>query len=502
MTPSAPPISTLIEFTLGRKVQHSTKRLSRLNQRRVYLAALLASDLVLLVSAFALAYVLRFYSDLPIFRTEITPWPGYYLRLAALLIPAWLILFWAYRLYDWDVLLGGTREYELVFQASVTGAVLITVIQFLTNDLTIARGWVGLSWALAFAFVACGRFGLRRLAYASRRRGYLLAPALIVGANGEGRLLGEQLLSWPTSGLTLLGYIDDDVQPGTRMVGNLYALGGLDQLDAYVEQYGIEELILASSAISSESTLGIFRKYGTSPAVHLRLSSGLFDIMTTGLEIKEMAYVPLIGVNRVRLSRTDLVMKTLLDYGMTLASLLVVAPMFVLIAILIRLDSPGPIFYRRRVMGLNGGQFDALKFRTMHVNGDQILAANPALLDRLATTHKIKGDPRITRVGMFLRKYSLDELPQLINVLKRDMSLVGPRMISPPELRHYGQWAMNLLTVRPGLTGQWQVSGRSDVTYEERVRLDMFYIRNYSLWLDLQLMLRTLPVVLSGRGAY
>jgi len=153
-------------------------------------------------------------------------------------------------------------------------------------------------------------------------------------------------------------------------------------------------------------------------------------------------------------------------------------------------------------MGLNGSQFYALKFRTMQINGDEILKASPDLLDELATTHKIKDDPRITTVGQFLRKYSLDELPQLINILRGDMSLVGPRMISPPELRNYGQWAMNLLTVRPGLTGLWQVSGRSDVSYDERVRLDMFYIRNYSIWLDLHLILRTIPVVLSGKGAY
>jgi lipopolysaccharide/colanic/teichoic acid biosynthesis glycosyltransferase len=182
--------------------------------------------------------------------------------------------------------------------------------------------------------------------------------------------------------------------------------------------------------------------------------------------------------------------------------LAVLAPVFVVISVLVKLDSPGPVFYRRRVVGLHGHQFDALKFRTMHTNGDQILAANPTLMDDLATTHKIKGDPRITRIGQVLRRYSLDELPQLINVLRREMSLVGPRMISPPELKNYGQWAMNLLTVRPGLTGLWQVSGRSDVSYEERVRLDMFYIRNYTIWMDLHLISRTLPVVLSGRGAY
>jgi lipopolysaccharide/colanic/teichoic acid biosynthesis glycosyltransferase len=153
-------------------------------------------------------------------------------------------------------------------------------------------------------------------------------------------------------------------------------------------------------------------------------------------------------------------------------------------------------------MGLNGKQFHALKFRTMVTNGEEILSQHPELKEELARTHKLKNDPRITRIGAFLRKFSLDELPQLINVLTRDMSLVGPRMISPEEVAMYKQFDMNLLTVLPGMTGVWQVSGRSDVSYEERVRLDMYYIRNWSIWLDLQLLFQTIPAVLKSRGAY
>lgn len=158
--------------------------------------------------------------------------------------------------------------------------------------------------------------------------------------------------------------------------------------------------------------------------------------------------------------------------------------------------------HKRLVMGLNGKQFYALKFRTMVTNGEEILNQHPELKEELARTHKLKNDPRITRIGAILRKFSLDELPQLINVLKRDMSLVGPRMISPDEVAMYKQFDMNLLTVLPGMTGVWQVSGRSDVSYEERVRLDMYYIRNWSIWLDLQLLFQTIPAVLKSRGAY
>ena len=153
-------------------------------------------------------------------------------------------------------------------------------------------------------------------------------------------------------------------------------------------------------------------------------------------------------------------------------------------------------------MGLNGMQFDAFKFRTMHTNGRQLLNHHPEQLQKLQQEFKLKDDPRITNVGRWLRRTSLDELPQLFNVLKREMSLVGPRIISPPEMEKYGDWDLNLLTVQPGITGLWQVSGRSDLSYDERVRLDMYYIRNWTIWSDIQILWQTIPAVIKGRGAY
>jgi len=220
------------------------------------------------------------------------------------------------------------------------------------------------------------------------------------------------------------------------------------------------------------------------------------------LTVNEFAYVPLVYVSKVRLTGIDNALKLILDYVLGIASLIVLAPLLFLLAILVKLDSPGPIFHKRLVMGLNGKQFYALKFRTMLTNGDEILDRYPELKKELQRNHKLKNDPRISRIGKFLRKYSLDELPQLINVLRREMSLVGPRMISPEEVSMYKQFDMNLLTVLPGITGLWQVSGRSDITYDDRVRLDMYYIRNWSIWLDLQLLYQTIPAVLKSRGAY
>jgi len=195
-------------------------------------------------------------------------------------------------------------------------------------------------------------------------------------------------------------------------------------------------------------------------------------------------------------------LKDVMDYVLAAVGLVLISPLLLILALIVRLDSPGPILYRRRVLGRGGSEFDAFKFRTMFVNGDEILAAYPDLQARLQRDEKLKDDPRVTRSGRWMRRFSLDELPQLLNVLRGQMSLVGPRMISPPELARYGEYAQERLTVKPGLTGLWQVSGRAETAYQDRVRLDIQYIRAWSLWLDLKLLLLTIPAVLKGRGAY
>jgi exopolysaccharide biosynthesis polyprenyl glycosylphosphotransferase len=495
-------MKALIESILVQKIRRSNQPFKRQTQKRLYVGGLVITDIIWLSLAFGLAYYLRFYGFLDIVWKDINPNPVSYQYLSLAFLPVWLTLFAIYRLYDWQTLLGGLQEYTLIFNACLVGVVLITVVQFFSEQFFVARGWIALVWVLALFMVTVGRFFYRRFGYTLRRHGFLTSPTLILGVNGEGKLLGEQLLQWPTSGLNILGYLDDRLPVGMRITGGLYVLGKLDEVDAFIRKYQVVELIILSSAIPRPNVLEIFGRYGVSREVQLRMSSGLFDILNTGLHVKEMGYVPLIGVNRVRLSTGETFLKRFFDIVISSAVLALLSPFFLILIIWIKLDSPGPALYHRRVLGINGIQFDAFKFRTMRVNGDQILAAHPELHAELKANYKLKVDPRITRLGGFLRKFSIDELPQLFNVLRGEMSLVGPRMITPPELSEYGQWGMNLLTVRPGLTGLWQVSGRSDVTYEERIRLDMFYIRNYTIWFDIQLVLRTIPAILSRKGAY
>jgi exopolysaccharide biosynthesis polyprenyl glycosylphosphotransferase len=488
---------------LGKRIGKVNAILPRHMQWLAYKALLVISDLIMIGFAFRLAYYVRFESQIGIFDEDAMISLEHYRTLVLLSSFLWILVYWINGLYHNQNLLGGTREYDKIFRSSTVGFLLIVIAGFLEPNLIIARGWLLMAWGFTFMFASTGRLLLRRLVYLLRRYGFFLTPAVIVGANQEGRWLAEQLLSWETSGLHLVGFVDKKEPATTPLFHNLVCLGSVDELGEIITRHNVGEVILASSAISTRDyLLDIFKRYGVSDSVNIRMSSGLYEVITTGLTVSEFAYVPLVYVNKVRLTGSDNFLKLVLDYVITLTGLTLISPMLLAIAVLIRMSSPGPIIHRRRVMGINGKQFDALKFRTMVVNGDEIMARHPELKEELEANHKLKNDPRVTRIGAFLRKFSLDELPQLFNVLKREMSLVGPRMISPEEMAMYKQFDMNLLTVHPGITGLWQVSGRSDISYDERVRLDMYYIRNWSIWLDLQLLFQTIPAVLKGRGAY
>lgn len=503
MEPSAPGMKTLDPGTNVEKRRPAHRPLVRWLIWVEYILALLVNDSLMSLLAFRLAFLIRFEFAIPIFHLEVIPFQPYYSSVSVVLLPVWLLIFATFGLYRRQNLLGGTDEYALVARSTTIGMLILVVFGFLKPEFVIARGWLLLAWAFSFLFISIGRLLLRRVIYFLRKRGYFVSSALIIGANDEGLSLARQLRSWNTSGLDVIGFVDKKLKPGTLLFDDIRVLGTTDQLDAVVREYDVEDLILASSAISShDKMLEIFQRYGVDSKVNVRMSSGLYEIITTGLTVREFAYVPLVGVNKVRLTGMNRLLKIMLDYAVVGPGLILISPLLLLIAILIKLDSPGPVFHLRRVMGVNGREFNAYKFRTMYSDGDAILAKHPQLKDELVTNHKLKSDPRVTKVGGVLRRLSFDELPQLFNILKGDMSLVGPRMISPSEIEEYEKWDINLLTVRPGLTGLWQVSGRSDISYKERVRLDMHYIRNYSLWLDLQIIWRTIPVVIKGKGAY
>jgi len=470
-----------------------------MQRNRTILAILTLGDWLTICISFWLAYAIRFVLlDYPAVYDA-----RYYIQLIALNSILWVGLFWINRLYSTKILFGGLEEYTRAVSAVTMGAVLLVLSDFfLERDLEISRGWLLLVWLLSLALIILFRFSVRHGVYALHRRGHLLVPAVIVGADEEGQELLSQLKQFQHSGLQVRGFIDNHRKRGTVVSGDCTVLGSGDEIMQVVTTYGIEEVIIASGSLNREELLNIYRSVAWNPGVKLRLTSGMFEIISTGLYIKELANIPLIEVNKVRITGIGLTLKTIADYSAGLLGILLLSPLFLLVAILICLDTPGPIFYKHRVLGLHGKQFLAYKFRTMVKNSQEVLKTNPELQREFNENFKLKDDPRVTRVGRYLRRTSLDELPQLINILRGEMSLVGPRFITPEEMPRFGKWGMNLLTVKPGMTGLWQVSGRSDTSYEERVRLDMHYIRNWNLGLDLYLILITIPATLKQKGAY
>jgi exopolysaccharide biosynthesis polyprenyl glycosylphosphotransferase len=449
----------------------------------------------------ALAYYLRF-------KNPWWPYHGnfsahFYSRLVFGLIPVWIGIFAVYELYHPDYLFGGTKEYSRIFNASTFGLMSVILYSFLFRDMDvdISRGWLLIAWGLSTAILTLHRFTFRRLIYSLRRQGLFRKRVVIVGANEEGEAIWQQFRIADQAGIDVIGFVDD-TRPVKSFFKKLPILGRTSDLKKMVQQYGLDELIVVPTALPRETLLDIYRTFGTNGGAMVRLSPGIFELYTTGVRVTEAGNVPLISLNKLRITGIDAFLKQTLDYILAIPAVILLAPFFLLLTIAIKLDSPGPAIYRRRVIGAGGKEFDAFKFRTMRIDADDYLERNPELKKEFETTGKIKDDPRITRLGRFLRKTSLDELPQLLNVIRCEMSLVGPRMIIRSEMKQFGKWQHNRQTVKPGLTGLWQVSGRSDLPYSDRAKLDMYYIRNYTIWQDIRILFSTIGAVLRSEGAY
>jgi exopolysaccharide biosynthesis polyprenyl glycosylphosphotransferase len=471
----------------------------RQHEQRLLVIGLLLTDATVVILSFAISYAIRFWSGFGVFDDG-TIKPDFYALVVGLLVPAYLALFHIYGLYNRANLLGGTAEYARLFNAVTTGLLLVIFINFIQPAFVVARAWLLLAWLLMLVLGIVCRFLARRVVYSLRHTGQFLDRTLIVGANPEGLAVAEQLMQAKSSGAQIVGFIDDYLPVGSEPIPGAAVLGNSTTFSSLVTLHGIDIIVIANNAITRERLIHVYGGLDALQHVEVRLASGMFEMLTTGVRVREEGCVPLVVLNKTRITGIHLLCKTALDYVLAFTALTMLVPLFIVLALLIKRDSPGPVIYRRRVVGQGKREFDAFKFRTMHLADDKLLT--PEQKRELEETGKLKEDPRVTRIGAFIRRYSIDELPQLFNVLLGEMSLIGPRMITMKELEKFGKWQHNLATVKPGLTGLWQVSGRSDLSYEERVRLDMYYIRNHSIWLDLQILIQTIPALITGRGAY
>lgn len=477
----------------------STLRLMAATQR-VLVGALIIADIFAVAGGLMLAYVIRFTLNPGLFYVPPTSSLGKYIEIAVWLVPLWILLFACYRLYETELLFSGTAEYGKIVSACTMGIVAVIGFSFFwdVSVLNISRGWLLITWLMVIGSVGLERFIIRRIVYAIRARGQLQRRTLIVGTTAEAQMLAEQIVG-RSSGMEVVGFVMTPTQSGT--VPPNAVLGRLEALKELIDAYQIDDIVLVPSALTHTDVLSIVRALALH-SVTVRLSPGLYEVLTTGVRVADINGVPLVTMSRFRIVGVDAFLKRTLDCVVAVGTLLALSPVMLLCVFLIRCDSSGPVIYRRGVVGQGGRRFGAFKFRTMVTDADRVLQEDPVLYATWQRTGKLEHDPRITRIGSFLRKTSLDELPQLFNVLRGEMSLVGPRMIAAEELEQFGSWRHNLLTVKPGMTGPWQVRGRSTLTYAERVTLDMDYIRNYSIWDDIRLLAQTLPAVVRGRGAY
>jgi exopolysaccharide biosynthesis polyprenyl glycosylphosphotransferase len=406
----------------------------------------------------------------------------------------WVGVFHAFRLYGvqhlsaWD-------EFRGIVSATTVGIVLIMLVTTWWNR-DLSRAWLGSTWAFALLFEMITRRGWRWHVRRAKRRGRLALRTLIIGTNDEaGRL--SRALDAPVRGFVPLGYISASATGGSP--DGLPVLGRLNDLERVIERQEAECVFVASTAVSASDMVRIARTC-RKVNVEMRFSAHLPDVLTSRLAIQPIERIMALSVRPVRLTGSQAALKRLFDLLLASLSLLLTLPVTAVIALAVRLSSPGPVLFRQRRISKDGRAFTMYKFRTMRQDGDTALHGR--LVDLTQPFFKLKDDPRLTRVGRLIRPFSLDELPQLWNVVRGDMSLVGPRPLPVEQVAANEEMLAPRHEVRAGLTGWWQISGRSEVDPEEALRLDLFYIENWSLTLDLYILLKTAGIVLARRGAW
>jgi exopolysaccharide biosynthesis polyprenyl glycosylphosphotransferase len=392
------------------------------------------------------------------------------------------------------------REMKLVAEASVISTLILLAADFILRFGYIPRTYIGIFFIVNFLGLAGEKIILFNIAKEIRKRGKNRKKVLVVGSGMRAKNFIETVeknLEW---GLDIVGLVAEN---GSFFGEELYGkkiLGTNSEIEKILHQYPADEAIICASGIEMgkvEEVLETCEREG----VQIRINSDFFGKLAKKVTIDEVYGLPIISLITIPDNEWAFYLKRLLDIFISGILLIILSPFFLVTGILIKLTSEGPVFYEWNVVGFNKKPFRSWKFRTMVIDADEMKEKLMDLNEMKGPVFKIKNDPRITKVGRFMRKYSLDELPQLWSVLKGDMSLVGPRPAGPHELTRYESWHRRKLSIKPGITCLWQVNGRNRINdFDEWVRMDLEYVDNWSLWLDLKILLKTIGVVLIGTG--
>jgi exopolysaccharide biosynthesis polyprenyl glycosylphosphotransferase len=451
-----------------------------LRRYRAISMGLAVTDAACIVAALLAIYQVRY---------STRPMPARELAVVVVAPLLWVAAFRAFNLYA-PQHLSPSDEFRGIIGASSLGIVLVVMASYWSKS-SFPRAWLGLSWLLALLLELATRRGWEVYRLRLKRDGRLTFRTLIVGTTGEATRLAETLKD-PTSGFTPIGYVGA-FDPSVPANG-LAVVGDIGELRQLIDDHAADCLFVASTSVSADDILQV-TQIARQERTEVRVSANLSQTLTSRLTLQKVGGAIALSIRPVRLTRTQVAVKRAFDVVLASAALAVTLPLWAVIAIAVRLSSPGPVFFNQQRVTKGGQIFRMRKFRTMRVDADR-------LVDTSAPFFKLHSDPRLTPVGTVLRRLSLDELPQFWNVLKGEMSLVGPRPLPADQV------AANLELLGPrhevpaGVTGWWQINGRSGVTPEEAIHLDQFYIENWSLPLDLYILLKTLGAVLGRKGAH
>jgi exopolysaccharide biosynthesis polyprenyl glycosylphosphotransferase len=423
-----------------------------------------------------------------------------YALLTIVCVPVWLSLFWLYGLYEPRQVLSPINEFKQVFHGVVAGTVVLLISDSALR-LNLARGWALLAMFCGFVVLGGERLAVRKSLHFLRRRGGDTTRTLVLGANHEGRTVANTLEREGWLGYQIVGFLDDDLPSGEKVEGGHDVLSQVADVKSVIASHDVNLVLIAATAFDTARLNRLFWELQDCD-VDLQITSGTVDLLASRMTVQSVAGVPLLYVRRTGINALQQTMKRTMDVVGSLTLIVVLSPLLVGIALWIRRDSNGPAIFKQMRGGRDGKPFVCWKFRTMVVDAEEQLAKLEHLSEGPGLLFKLKEDPRVTGAGKWLRRYSLDELAQLINVLRGEMSLVGPRPALPSEVEQYDDWVRNRLRVKPGMTGLWQVSGRAETSFADYIRYDLFYIQNWSLSLDLWILWRTFRAVFSAEGAH
>jgi exopolysaccharide biosynthesis polyprenyl glycosylphosphotransferase len=459
-------------------------------------------DVVLINVALPIAYWLRY--DLQLFRgvdpANNVPY-SVYLPLAGVLTVIFILTSRHEGAYSLPHHRSLSSDLYGVLNATTTSIMILVVLVFFYPRLFYSRIIFIYAGILIVIFLGSARIARNSLLNRWRQRGHGVDRVLIIGAGEVGRAVIRNVIAQPELGYRVIAFLDDDPSKASTDIGPIRALGPIENLPEVVTQNAIDVVMIT---LPWQYHRKIIRLVGETEHLNVRAAvvPDLFQLSLGGVQVEEINGIPLISIKRTTLTGMNQVIKRAFDLLISIPAFLLLTPIWPLVALAIRIDSPGPILFRQVRVGRHGKPFTLYKFRSMRADAEACLEELRALNEASGPLFKIKDDPRQTRVGRFIRRTSLDELPQFLNVIRGDMSIVGPRPGLPSEVAQYQQWQRKRLDLQPGLTGLWQVRGRSELSFDEMVMLDIYYGENWTLGTDVQILVRTIPQILFGDGAY